>query len=142
MLSLSGCFNKVCGSHICSPPQIPDVVPRDALLDISRDNYLSRVSNGGISGAEFDAIARPEPREDTEENRIRGGASVSEIGLRTSRGPAPPFAASNVCASNGSTYALLCPAALLLRAICRLAKNVPARALLFARQPPSARRFF
>lgn len=56
---------------------VPDVVPKDAALELARDGWLVRFVSGGRSAEEVKELARPEPVEDTEENRIRGWRRMS-----------------------------------------------------------------
>ena len=57
--------------HACSA-QPAKVIPKQALLALGKDNWLSRYRAGGRSAEEVDAIGRTQGGEDTPENRLRG----------------------------------------------------------------------
>lgn len=50
----------------------PDVIPREALLETARDNFLARFIAGDKTLEEVRQIANPAPVEDTEESRRKG----------------------------------------------------------------------
>jgi hypothetical protein len=57
--------------------EVPEVVPKEAALELARDGWLVRFVSGGRSAEEVRELARPEPAEDTEKNRIRGWRRMS-----------------------------------------------------------------
>ncbi|KAG1671868.1 hypothetical protein FOA52_003435 [Chlamydomonas sp. UWO 241] len=71
----------VTDSVIMLNDNVPDIIPVPALLESARDSWLNRFRAGGRSSEEVKAISRPELRDDTLENRIRGYRRMSLICL-------------------------------------------------------------
>jgi hypothetical protein len=57
--------------------QVPEIVPKDAALELARDGWLVRFVSGGRSAEQVNEIARPEPVDDSEAARIRGWRRMS-----------------------------------------------------------------
>mmetsp|Transcript_5307 Transcript_5307/g.11605 ORF Transcript_5307/g.11605 Transcript_5307/m.11605 type:complete len:498 (+) Transcript_5307:51-1544(+) len=52
--------------------KVPEVIPKEAILETARDGWLARFIAGDRTREEVAAIAKPGPAEDTEESRRKG----------------------------------------------------------------------